>query len=434
MGFGGILADEMGLGKTIQTIAFLLSKKGSKTLVITPTSLIYNWKDEFSNFAPSLNIGIVHGSLDERAKVLEKQQEYDVLLTTYGTLRNDFENYKNNIFDYCIIDEAQNIKNPTSQNTNIVKSINAKCRIALTGTPIENNLTELWSIFDFIMPRFLYTEQKFKEKFVNTGGKNIEELKTLIKPFILRRLKKDVAEELPDKIEKKYLVEMTVDQKQIYKSYMKDVKSKMKLNKEDKITIFSYLTKLRQLCLDPSLLIEGYCGGSGKIKATIDIVSNAIDCNKKILIFSQFTSVLKKIEEEIAKEGIEYLYLDGSIKAKERINLVNKFNESPHIKVFLISLKAGGTGLNLTSANLVIHFDPWWNPAIEDQATDRAHRIGQKKVVEVIKLISQDTIEEKIVKLQETKKELINNVMNGEVMDGKVLSKLTDEEILGLFN
>ncbi len=193
MGFGGILADEMGLGKTIQTIAFLLSKKGSKTLVITPTSLIYNWKDEFSNFAPTLKIGIIHGSLDERAKVLEKQQEYDVLLTTYGTLRNDFENYKNNIFDYCIIDEAQNIKNPTSQNTNIVKSINAKCRIALTGTPIENNLTELWSIFDFIMPRFLYTEQRFKEKFINTGGKNIEELKTLIKPFILRRLKKDVA-------------------------------------------------------------------------------------------------------------------------------------------------------------------------------------------------------------------------------------------------
>ncbi|MBU3132587.1 SNF2 helicase associated domain-containing protein [Clostridium gasigenes] len=434
MGFGGILADEMGLGKTIQTIAFLLSKKGSKTLVITPTSLIYNWKDEFSNFAPTLKIGIIHGSLDERAKVLEKQQEYDVLLTTYGTLRNDFENYKNNIFDYCIIDEAQNIKNPTSQNTNIVKSINAKCRIALTGTPIENNLTELWSIFDFIMPRFLYTQQKFKEKFINTGGKNIEELKTLIKPFILRRLKKDVAEELPDKIEKKYLVEMTVAQKQIYKSYMKDVKSKMKLNKEDKITIFSYLTKLRQLCLDPSILIKEYSGGSGKIKATIDIVSNAIDCNKKILIFSQFTSVLKKIEEEIAKEDIEYLYLDGSVKAKERINLVNKFNESPHIKVFLISLKAGGTGLNLTSANLVIHFDPWWNPAIEEQATDRAHRIGQKKVVEVIKLISQGTIEEKIVKLQESKKELINNVMNGEVMDGKILSKLTDEEILSLFN
>lgn len=434
MGFGGILADEMGLGKTIQTIGFLLQKKGSKILVITPTSLIYNWKDEFSNFAPTLNIGIVHGSKSEREKVLENQDEYDLLLTTYGTLRNDIDKYKDIMFDYCVIDEAQNIKNQASQSTKTVKCINANCRMALTGTPMENNITELWSIFDFVMPKFLYSEQKFKEKFINTGDKNIEDLKILIRPFILRRLKKDVLDELPDKIEKKYLVEMPSAQKQVYRAYMKDVKAKMKLNKEDRITIFSYLTKLRQLCLDPSLLIEGYEGGSGKIKTTIDIVKNGIECNKKILIFSQFTSVLKKIEEEICKENIEYLYLDGSVKAKDRITLVNEFNENSNIKVFLISLKAGGTGLNLTSANLVIHFDPWWNPAIEDQATDRAHRIGQKRVVEVIKLISQDTIEEKIVKLQESKKELINNVMNGEVMDGKVLGKLSDEEILGLFN
>ena len=434
MGFGGILADEMGLGKTIQTIAFLLSQKGSKSLVITPTSLIYNWKDEFNNFAPSLNIGIVHGSKSEREIVLENQDEYDVILTTYGTLRNDFERYNNIMFDYCIIDEAQNIKNPASISSKMVKGINAKCRIALTGTPIENNLLELWSIFDFIMPWFLYTEEKFKSKFVNASDENMKELKSLIKPFILRRLKRDVLEELPDKIEKKYIVEMPAPQKQVYKAYMKDVKAKMKSNKEDKITIFSYLTKLRQLCLDPSLLIDGYLGGSGKIKATIDIVRSEIASNKKILIFSQFTSVLKKIEEEISKEEIEYLYLDGSVKAKERINLVNKFNENENIKIFLISLKAGGTGLNLTSASLVIHFDPWWNPAIEDQATDRAHRMGQKRVVEVIKLISQDTIEEKIVKLQEDKKELINSVMNGEQMDGKVLNKLSDEEILELFN
>lgn len=434
MGFGGILADDMGLGKTIQTISFLLSKKGSKSLVITPTSLIYNWKDEFNNFASSLNIGIVHGSKAEREKVLANESEYDVLMTTYGTLRNDFEKYKETMFDYCIIDEAQNIKNKTSQSTKIVKSINAKCRIALTGTPIENNLTELWSIFDFVMPRFLYSEERFKNKFITNGDKNIEDLKILIKPFILRRLKKDVLEELPDKIERKYLVEMPEPQKQVYKAYMKEVKGKIKLNKEDKITIFSYLTKLRQLCLDPSLLIEDYLGGSGKIKTTINILRDEFNTDRKILIFSQFTSVLKKIEEEIIKEDVEYLYLDGSVKAKERINLVNKFNESSNIKVFLISLKAGGTGLNLTSANLVIHFDPWWNPAIEDQATDRAHRIGQKRVVEVIKLISQDTIEEKIVKLQEDKKELINNVMNGEVMDGKVLNKLSDEEILELFN
>ncbi|MGL5085411.1 MAG: DEAD/DEAH box helicase, partial [Clostridium sp.] len=434
MGFGCILADEMGLGKTIQTIAFLLSRKKSKSLVITPTSLIYNWRAEFENFAPNMKIGIVHGSKSEREKVLENKNDYDVILTTYGTLRNDFEKYNETIFDYCIIDEAQNIKNNASQSTKIVKTINANCKIALSGTPIENNLTELWSIFDFIMPKFLYNEEKFKHKFINSGGKNIEDLKTLIKPFILRRLKEDVLLELPNKIEKKYFVEMPMAQKQVYKAYMKEVKAKMKSGKDDKLTIFSYLTKLRQLCLDPSIVSEEYCGGSGKINATMDILNTAIEGNKKILIFSQFTTVLKKIEEEIKKVGIEYLYLDGSTKSKNRLNLVNEFNENENIKVFLISLKAGGTGLNLTSANLVIHFDPWWNPAIEDQASDRAHRMGQKRVVEVIKLISQDTIEEKIIKMQDEKKELINNVMNGEVMDGKVLNRLSDEEILELFN
>lgn len=434
MGFGGILADEMGLGKTIQTIAFLFSRKKSKSLVITPTSLIYNWKAEFESFAPKMKIGIVHGSKGEREKVLDNKSDYDVILTTYGTLRNDFEKYTETTFDYCVIDEAQNIKNQASQSTKIVKTINANCRIALTGTPIENNLTELWSIFDFVMPKFLYSEEKFKHKFINSGGKNIEDLKTLIKPFILRRLKEDVLEELPNKIEKKYFVEMPMAQKQVYKAYMKDVKAKMKAGKDDKLTIFSYLTKLRQLCLDPSIISEEYKGGSGKINATMDILNTAIESDNKILIFSQFTTVLKKIEEEIKKVGIEYLYLDGSVKSKDRINLVNKFNENNNIKVFLISLKAGGTGLNLTSANLVIHFDPWWNPAIEDQASDRAHRMGQKRVVEVIKLISQDTIEEKIIKMQDEKKELINNVINGEVMDGKVLNRLSDEEILELFN
>ncbi|MGL5351980.1 MAG: DEAD/DEAH box helicase, partial [Clostridium sp.] len=301
MGFGGILADEMGLGKTIQTIGFLLSRKKSKSLVITPTSLIYNWKAEFENFAPKMKIGIVHGSKAEREKVLENKSDYDVILTTYGTLRNDFEKYNETIFDYCVIDEAQNIKNSTSQSTKIVKTINANCRIALSGTPIENNLTELWSIFDFVMPKFLYSEEKFKHKFINTGGKNIEDLKTLIKPFILRRLKEDVLLELPNKIEKKYFVEMPMAQKQVYKAYMKDVKAKMKGGKDDKLTIFSYLTKLRQLCLDPSIVSAEYCGGSGKINATMDILNTAIEGNKKILIFSQFTTVLKKIEEEIGK-------------------------------------------------------------------------------------------------------------------------------------
>lgn len=434
MGFGGILADEMGLGKTIQTIVFLLSEKDKKSIIITPTSLIYNWQEELNNFAPSLKIGIIHGSKEERCKVLKNTNEYDVLLTTYGTLKNDIEYYENRVFDFCIIDEAQNIKNPSSQNSKMVKDISGKFKLALSGTPIENNLMELWSIFDFIMPGYLFSKEKFKEKFINSGEVDLEELKSLINPFILRRFKCDVISELPDKIEKKYIVEMTAPQKQIYKSYIEEVKNKIALNKEDKITVLSYLTKLRQLCLDPSLIFEEYEGGNGKIKVALNLVNDGIKVGKKMLIFSQFTSVLKNLSKEIDKLNINYLYLDGSTSAKERLKLVNKFNEEEDIKVFLISLKAGGTGLNLTSASLVLHFDPWWNPSIEDQATDRAHRIGQRNVVEVIKLVSKDTIEEKIIVLQEDKKELIKNVMNGDILDGGIINRLTDEEILSLFS
>ncbi|HIG0356116.1 DEAD/DEAH box helicase [Clostridium sporogenes] len=432
--FGGVLADEMGLGKTIQTISFLLSEKGCKSLIVTPTSLIYNWQDEFQRFANDLRIGVVHGSLDQRMKVLDNIEEYDVLLTTYGTLRNDVKLYKEIIFDYCIIDEGQNIKNPLAQSTDSVKKINSKVRFALTGTPIENNLMELWSIFDFIMPGYLYNEERFQEKFINAGEENIDKLKTFIRPFILRREKKDVLKDLPDKIEKKFLVEMTSNQGRIYKAYMKNIKEKLKNNKEDRITIFSYLTKLRQLCLDPSLIIDEYKGGSGKLKIAMELLQEGVDEGKKILLFSQFTSVLKNISKLLDKEGIEYLYLDGSTNASDRIKLVNKFNDSSHIKVFLISLKAGGTGLNLTSGNLVIHFDPWWNPAIEDQATDRAHRIGQKNLVDVIKLVCKETIEEKIITLQEDKKELINNVMNSDLKNGHLINTLSKEEILDLFN
>ena len=239
---------------------------------------------------------------------------------------------------------------------------------------------------------------------------------------------------MPDKIEKKFLVEMTSNQGRIYKAYMKSIKEKLKNSKEDRITIFSYLTKLRQLCLDPSLIIDEYKGGSGKLKIAMELLQEGVDEGKKILLFSQFTSVLKNISKLLDKEGIEYLYLDGSTNASDRIKLVNKFNDSSHIKVFLISLKAGGTGLNLTSANLVIHFDPWWNPAIEDQATDRAHRIGQKNLVDVIKLVCKETIEEKIITLQEDKKELINNVMNSDLKNGHLINTLSKEEILDLFN
>ncbi|MBY0756375.1 DEAD/DEAH box helicase [Clostridium sardiniense] len=431
LGFGGILADDMGLGKTIQVIAFILSQKKTKTLIVMPTSVIYNWKDEFERFAPTLKLGLVHGSKASRGKVLDDYKKYDVILTTYGTLKNDEEKYNDLIFDYLIIDEAQNIKNHSAQATVSVKKIKSKCNIALTGTPIENNLMELWSIFDFVMPGYLFTKERFRERFV--GNDDIGELKTLITPFILRRLKKDVLDELPDKVEKKYLVELNSKQKQIYKSYVKEVKMKIETSK-DKVNLFAYLTKLRELCLDPSLVIPDYVGKSAKLNIVKELVEEASESRKKILLFSQFTSVLKKIEEDFKGNGVNYLYLDGSTSARDRVERVKEFNEDEDIKVFLISLKAGGVGLNLTSASLVIHFDPWWNPAIEDQATDRAHRFGQKNTVEVIKLVAKDTIEEKIVLMQEDKKELIQSLMDGKAMDGKGLKRLSEEEIIKLFD
>ncbi|MDK0839233.1 DEAD/DEAH box helicase [Clostridium perfringens] len=456
LGFGGVLADDMGLGKTLQIIAFLLSQKKSKSIVVVPTSVIYNWMDEFEKFAPSIRVGLVHGSKSKRDKVLrdfkrglgikieeenlkEKSYEkYDVLLTTYGTLKNDEKAYENLSFDYCIIDEAQNIKNPSAQATLSVKNIKSRCNIALTGTPIENNLMELWSIFDFVMPGYLFTKERFRERFI-LDESNLSELKSLITPFILRRLKEDVLSELPEKLEKKYLVEMKGKQKQLYSFYVKAIKNQLNENKSseksgrDKINLFAYLTKLREICLDPSLVVPDYTGESSKLTVVKEIVKDASESGKKILLFSQFTSVLQKIEEDFKKEDISYLYLDGGTSAKDRVERVKKFNEDSNIKVFLISLKAGGVGLNLTSASVVIHFDPWWNPAVEDQATDRAHRFGQENKVEVIKLVAKDTIEEKIVLMQEDKRELIKSLMDGKTMDGKVLKRLTEEEISKLF-
>ncbi|MDK0614522.1 DEAD/DEAH box helicase [Clostridium perfringens] len=456
LGFGGVLADDMGLGKTLQIIAFLLSQKKSKSIVVVPTSVIYNWMDEFEKFAPSIRVGLVHGSKSKRDKVLrdfkrglgikieeenlkEKSYEkYDVLLTTYGTLKNDEKAYENLSFDYCIIDEAQNIKNPSAQATLSVKNIKSRCNIALTGTPIENNLMELWSIFDFVMPGYLFTKERFRERFI-LDESNLSELKSLITPFILRRLKEDVLSELPEKLEKKYLVEMKGKQKQLYSFYVKAIKNQLNENKSseksgrDKINLFAYLTKLREICLDPSLVVPDYTGGSSKLTVVKEIVKDASESGKKILLFSQFTSVLQKIEEDFKKEDISYLYLDGGTSAKDRVERVKKFNEDSNIKVFLISLKAGGVGLNLTSASVVIHFDPWWNPAVEDQATDRAHRFGQENKVEVIKLVAKDTIEEKIVLMQEDKRELIQSLMDGKTMDGKGLKRLTEEEISKLF-
>lgn len=441
LGFSGILADEMGLGKTLQTICFIASNRGSRSIIIVPTSLIYNWISEFQRFAPGVSVAAVNGTREEREEIIRNIENYDVIITTYNLLKRDIEIYKPVEFDYCILDEAQNIKNPHSQNALSVKEINARTRFALTGTPIENSLVELWSIFDFIMPGYLFDEKRFNSRYnkrLNEEPEVIEELNRLVKPFILRRLKKDVIHELPDKIEKKLVVDLDYEQRKVYGAYAKYVTSVIEKRviddelKSSKIEILSYITKLRQLCLDPSVVMDKYSGGSGKIEALIELLERSIEEGHRILVFSQFTSVLKNIGKRLDKEKIYYSYLDGTIASRERINMVKSFNEGEN-SVFLISLKAGGTGLNLTSADIVVHFDPWWNPAVEEQATDRAHRIGQRNVVEVIKIIARGTIEEKVIRLQEEKRKLISNLMGDEFSSGEEISNLTEEQLLELF-
>ena len=442
LGFGGILGDEMGLGKTFQTIAFLLSKENSISLIVAPTSLVFNWYSEFKKFAPSLKVVMVNKSPSEREEIIKDYKKYDILITTYNLVKRDLESYKKIFFHYVILDEAQNIKNPSSQNAKSVKELKSKNRFALTGTPIENSLMELWSIFDFIMPNYLYDENKFTTRYYRRLEEEpviIEELKRLVTPFILRRYKKDVIKELPDKIEKKLIIPMEEEQKKVYKAYLEQIKAlieKKVINdefKSSKIEILSYITKLRQIAIDPSLVMDKYLGGSGKMEAILELVTQGIEENHKILIFSQFTSVLKNISKLFKLNDISFSYLDGSTPSKERGKLVEDFNKNSN-SVFLISLKAGGTGLNLTSADIVIHFDPWWNPAVEDQASDRAHRIGQKNVVEVIKMISENSIEEKIVNLQEEKRKLIDSVMGENIVLGENLSSLTEEDIMFLFS
>lgn len=448
-GFGGILADEMGLGKTLQTIAFIeaeiMENEGEKkpSLVIVPSSLVYNWNSEVEKFAPNLKTLIISGSKDEREEKRKEIEEADLVITSYPLIRRDIEEYKEISFRYCILDEAQQIKNPTSINAQSVKEIKAEGYFALTGTPIENSLTELWSIFDFIMPGYLLNHNKFLRKYETPIVKNkdntaLEELNKHVKPFILRRLKKDVIKELPPKIEHKLIVEMTEEQKKLYAAYIAEAKSeidseiKEKGFNKSKIKILSTLTRLRQICCDPSTFVENYKDESGKLIALDDLLEDSINEGHRILLFSQFTSVLKNIAKRFDKKHISYQYLDGQTKIEDRGIRVREFNEG-YGSVFLISLKAGGTGLNLTGADVVIHFDPWWNPAVEEQATDRAHRIGQQKTVEVIKLIAQGTIEEKIYNLQEKKKAIINSVMSEESTEESLISQMSQEDIEDLF-
>lgn len=443
-GFGGILADEMGLGKTVQTIALIISDlKKEPSIIICPTSLVYNWNEEFEKFSSNIKVGIMDGSKKERQEIINNISKYDVVITSYSIIRRDIDEIKKLQFNYCVIDEAQNIKNPASQNSKSVKSIKSYNKFALTGTPIENSLGELWSIFDFIMPGYLLNHSKFLSLYETAIVKHenyeaLKDLKRRINPFILRRLKRDVLEELPPKIEKNIIINMSEDQRKIYSAYVANFKNEISKQvnmcglEKTKIKILSALTRLRQICCDPSSFLKDYTGESSKINALIEILQGSIEENHKILVFSQFTSVLKNIIRHLDLNNIEYFYLDGSVNSRDRMNIVNEFNKGT-IPVFLISLKAGGSGLNLTSADIVIHFDQWWNPAVEEQATDRAHRIGQKNTVEVIKLITKGTIEEKILNIQGKKREIIGSVMDDEDIDRDILSSMTLEDIEGLF-
>lgn len=441
---GGILADDMGLGKTIQSLVYIQSQidinKDEKFLVVCPSSLVFNWQDEVETFAPKLVSKIIIGSPEERKDIIQSDKDSNIWITSYPLIRRDIDLYKEVFFNTVFIDEAQYIKNPNSLNSKSVKMLNSKYRFALTGTPIENSLTELWSIFDFIMPNYLSKHSRFSKEFekpVLRGDKSVlAQLNSKIQPFVLRRLKKDVLKELPDKIEEKKVADMTEEQKKLYLSYLANVKSDIDSEIQDKgfektrIKILAALTRLRQICCHPSTFLEDYEGGSGKMILFMDVILEAIANKRRILVFSQFTSMLSIIRDSLDEEKISYFYMDGSTKAKERNESVKRFNDGER-EVFLISLKAGGTGLNLTGADTVIHYDPWWNPAVEDQATDRAHRIGQDKTVHVMKMIVKGTIEEKIYKLQERKKDLSDSVVQSKEI---FINKLTSEEIKDIFS
>ncbi len=442
-GFGGILADEMGLGKTLQTIAFIISeyeKKKMPALVIVPTSLLFNWQAEFEKFAPAYKVKIVYGTPDERQDILAHCDDCVAVITSYVLIRRDVNSYRKKKWSYCFIDEAQHIKNPNTVNSKAVKQINADGYFAITGTPIENNLTELWSIFDFVMPGYLFSRAKYRRIYeIPIIKKNdklaVQMLLEHTSPFILRRLKSGVMQELPDKIETNTVTDLEPEQRELYSAYAYRAKEEiLRLTREkgfekSRIEILAQITRLRQLCCHPSLFIEDYEGGSGKLNTLIEIVDNSISSGRRILIFSQFTSMLEIIGDMLRQMGITYFYLDGGVKSSKRIEMCNAFNEGQR-DVFLISLKAGGTGLNLVGADTVIHFDPWWNPAVENQATDRAHRIGQTKVVQVIKLVTKGTIEEKIQNLKEKKQELISSVLQEGIGN---ISAMTLEEIQSLF-
>ena len=448
-GFGGILADDMGLGKTLQVIAVLLAAKNEgrlegqsagkqPALIVTPASLVYNWQEEFTRFAPDLSVEVIVGNQAQRRELLDRYQDWDVLVTSYDLLKRDIADYEDKQFSYQVIDEAQFIKNHSTAAAKSVKIIQSRVKYALTGTPIENRLSELWSIFDYLMTGFLYGYDTFKKELETPIVKNqdadaAKRLKRMVSPFILRRLKGEVLKDLPEKMEEIYYAKMEEEQQQLYDGQVVHMRKMLEKQTEEnyrknKIQVLAELTKLRQICCDPTLLFENFSGESAKRAACMDLIQSAIEGEHKILLFSQFVSMLELLEKDLAERQIPYYKITGETAKEKRLELVRSFNEDS-TPLFLISLKAGGTGLNLTGADIVIHYDPWWYLAVQNQATDRAHRIGQTKVVSVYKLIMKDSIEEKILRMQEEKKNLAEEILSGE--NGGIVN-MSREDLLEL--
>ena len=459
--FGGILADDMGLGKTLQVIALLTAFYQEKTeqkaagnegsgselplpsLIVCPASLVYNWGQEFARFSPEIRVLLIAGTAKERQEQLEEQMRMEaseraqVIITSYDLLKRDRAAYLGRTFEYEIIDEAQVIKNAKTQGAKAVKEISANVRFALTGTPVENRLSELWSIFDFLMPGFLYSYRKFRERYElpivkNQDPEALMALRRMTGPFVLRRLKKDVLRELPGKEERIVYSAASGRQQKLYTASALKLKEALAggaWSGNGKLEVLSQLMRLRQICCDPALCFEDYTGESAKLETCVSLIASASAAGHKILLFSQFASMLERIRERLLQEGISSHLLVGATPKEERSRMVQAF-ASDEVPVFLISLKAGGTGLNLTAADIVIHYDPWWNVAAQNQATDRAYRIGQEKPVTVYKLILKDTIEENLLKLQNAKLALAAQV----VSEGMVsLGDLSQNELMELF-
>ena len=448
LGFGGILADDMGLGKTIQMIALFCSIYGKEnsssdrgqnpSLIICPASLLYNWQNEISRFAPELTSVVITGNGKERKKLLREKPEAKLWITSYDMLRRDIDLYASCEFRIQVLDEAQYIKNQGTQTARAVKKIHSSRRFALTGTPVENRLGELWSIFDYLMPGFLFSYSRFRNIFElplvkEQDTRVVNRLHNMTSPFILRRLKKDVLTELPDKCDTILYAELTGEQKRLYAANALQLRTSLEHQTEEifqrnRANILSALTRLREICCAPSLIYEDFTAENAKMEALMELVHSCLDGGHRILVFSQFARMLRLIEKRLEEDGISCFTLTGQTGKQERQQLVERFEEG-EVPVFLISLKAGGTGLNLTGADTVIHFDPWWNVAAQNQATDRAHRIGQTREVNVYRLIAKDTIEENILKLQEAKQSLVDQILGGKHVS---LTDLTREELMKL--